>query len=542
MEIEKLEDEKERDSERNDFKKEKIDLEYIKNKWILENTIEKREYQEKIAEIASRKNTLCVLPTAMGKTIIALLASTKILDKYPNKKILFLAPTRPLVDQHKKTFEKFLKLGLNLISITGKIRSEKRVELYKSADIIFSTPQCIKNDLKRNLLSLKDFSFLIVDEAQHSIGNYAYTYVASEFMKQTHNLGIILALTASPSANYSKIREIKRNLFIEHVEIRTEKDKDVERYIKPIKIEWVEVDLPPEIEEVRIFLLDLREENIKKLASFGFNLTKSSTRKDLIEVQNQIIKKYEETKDKIFVGMLSFVAEVMKIDHMLELLETQATEAFKEFVKKVMENAKVKKSGADARLAKKIMGVVDKINAIKTHPKTEKLKEILRYELQNKDARIIIFAQFRATVKTIKEEVEKIENCRPIVLIGQRGKDGIKQKEQIELVRLYDSGVYNTLITTSIGEEGLHLGSATVAIFFEPVPSEIRMIQRRGRVGREKPGKIYILITKGTRDQAYYWASYHKERRMRGILERMKKNNKMKEQKDLSLYLGGTSE
>ncbi|MEM7817192.1 MAG: helicase-related protein, partial [Candidatus Aenigmatarchaeota archaeon] len=168
--------------------------------------------------------------------------------------------------------------------------------------------------------------------------------------------------------------------------------------------------------------------------------------------------------------------------------------------------------------------------------------EILREELQNKDSRIIIFAQFRATVKTIKEEIEKIEGCRPIILIGQRGKDGIKQKEQVELVKLYDSGAYNTLITTSIGEEGIHLGSATVAIFFEPVPSEIRMIQRRGRVGRERAGKIYILITKGTRDQAYYWASHHREKRMRRILERMKMKNKLKEQKDLFLYLGESSE
>lgn len=525
-----------------DAKNENREIEYIKNRWILENTIERREYQEKIAEIASRQNTLCVLPTAMGKTIIALLTATKMLDRYPNKKILFVAPTRPLVEQHKKTFEKFLKLGLNLVSITGRIRSEKRAEIYKKADIIFSTPQCIKNDLKRNLLTLKDFSLLIVDEAQHSIGNYAYTYIASEFMKQTHDLGIILALTASPSANYSKIREIKKNLFIEHVEIRTEKDEDVKKYLKPVKIYWVEVNLPPEIEELRKFLIDLREENIKKISSFGFDLNKSVTRKDLIALQDKIMKKYEETKDKIFLGLLSFVSEIMKIDYMIELLETQATEAFKEFVRKIIDASKLKKGGADARLAKKILGAIDKINAIKMHPKMEKLKEILKEELKNKDARIIIFAQFRATVKTIKNEIEKLEGCKPIVLIGQRGKDGIKQKEQVELVKLYDSGFYNTLITTSIGEEGIHLGSATTAIFFEPVPSEIRMIQRRGRVGRERPGKIYILITKGTRDQAYYWASYHREKRMRKILERMKRKNKLEAQKSLFLYIGDSSD
>ena len=167
-------------------------MEYVKNRWIKENTIEYREYQEKIARIATHANTLVVLPTALGKTIIALLVATNLLDRDMNKKILFLAPTRPLVEQHKKTFERFLKLGLNLVSVTGKIKPEKRKELYSFGDIIFSTPQCIKNDIAGSRLSLENFSLLIVDEAQHCVGNYAYTYVTKKFIEHTKGKGRIL--------------------------------------------------------------------------------------------------------------------------------------------------------------------------------------------------------------------------------------------------------------------------------------------------------------------------------------------------------------
>ncbi len=502
---------------------ENIEEKYVKNRWIVENSIEKRKYQEEIASIASKINTLCVLPTAMGKTIIALLTVTKVLDREMNKKILFLAPTRPLVEQHKKTFEKFLKAGLNLVAITGKIKSEKRRELYNFGDIIFSTPQCIKNDINSGILSLENFSLLIVDEAQHSIGNYAYTFIASRFMEDTKQKGIILALTASPSGKYSKIKEIKENLFIKHVEIRSEYDKDIKEFIKPIEIKWVEVSLTPEMEEMKSILEEMRKNNIQRLINLGF-LTKSSIkRKDLLSLQEEILKKMKEENNKILFAALSIIAEIIKIDYLIELLETQTIESLKEYVKKIFENAKIKKRGADSRIAKSFMGIIEKIEKIKTHPKIEKLKEIVSEELKNPKARIIIFAQFRSTVKTIKNEIEKIPGCKPVILIGQRGADGLKQKEQIELIKAYESGEYNTLVTTSIGEEGIHLGSATTAIFYEPVPSEIRMIQRRGRVGRERPGKIFILITKNTRDQSYYWAAYHKEKKMKKIIERMKR-------------------
>jgi len=107
------------------------------------------------------------------------------------------------------------------------------------------------------------------------------------------------------------------------------------------------------------------------------------------------------------------------------------------------------------------------------------------------------------------------------VLIGQAGETGLSQKEQINLIKDYESGVYNCLITSPIGEEGLHLASADIAIFYDSVPSEIRTIQRRGRVGRTKVGKIIILLARHTRDEAYYYTAMRKEKKMKSILKNM---------------------
>ena len=103
-------------------------------------------------------------------------------------------------------------------------------------------------------------------------------------------------------------------------------------------------------------------------------------------------------------------------------------------------------------------------------------------------------------------------------------KEGLTQKEQIKRIEDFSSGVYNILVGTSISEEGLHISNADHAIFYEPTPSEIRDIQRRGRVGRLTNGKVTVLITKNTRDQAYYWVAKRKEQKMKKTLYKMQED------------------
>jgi ERCC4-related helicase len=153
------------------------------------------------------------------------------------------------------------------------------------------------------------------------------------------------------------------------------------------------------------------------------------------------------------------------------------------------------------------------------------LEEILEYLInKNPNIKIIVFANYRSTIEFLYNKLK--QKFRVAKLVGQATKEnsaGMSQKEQERVIKAFSAGIYNVLICSSVGEEGLDIPKTDYAIFYEPVPSEIRAIQRRGRVGRQTTGKVVILITKDTRDEAYYWAAFHKERKMRRIISDLKK-------------------
>jgi Fanconi anemia group M protein len=219
--------------------------------------INPREYQKKILETCIKKNCLIVLPTGMGKTLIALMLSIKRMEQFPGKKVLFLAPTKPLAEQHLTYFKKHLpELFGDMQLFTGKVKSKQRKKIWQTADIIFSTPQCVANDLRKNLYNLQEVCLLIEDESHRCIKNYDYNYMAQQYKKQASDPRII-GLTASPGSEMKKIREICKNLFIEEVELRTRESEDVKQYLQELEFEKIMIDFPPEFEEMRQVLLNI---------------------------------------------------------------------------------------------------------------------------------------------------------------------------------------------------------------------------------------------------------------------------------------------
>ena len=121
--------------------------------------------------------------------------------------------------------------------------------------------------------------------------------------------------------------------------------------------------------------------------------------------------------------------------------------------------------------------------------------------------------------------IARIDGVSVTKLIGQSGRcgeKGLRQKEQIGVLQRFRKGEFNTLVATSVGEEGLDVANTDLVIFYEPVPSEIRSIQRRGRTGRSRAGQVIVLVTAGTRDEASLNASEKKEREMRKRLHSLK--------------------
>ncbi|MBN2101259.1 MAG: DEAD/DEAH box helicase [Candidatus Aenigmarchaeota archaeon] len=505
-------------------------MSFVNHPLIKEGALQSRVYQETMLAEAVKKNVLCVLPTGMGKTPIAIMLVAIMLEKKPKQKILIMAPTKPLVAQHYETFMGKLNIDEGrLVFITGNINPEKRGLIYDEHDIIFATPQTISNDLKTGKLSLKNFSLAVFDEAHHAIGGYAYPFVSKTYFEQSEDPKI-LALTASPGGTREKIDEICQNLGIEAVEIKTEKDADVREWTQEKKFEWDVVELPPSFRRLHEIIAKSYRNALVKVSAIGFRKPLDYvTKGDLLAMQGRI---FGESKSGKKVFWQSFiVARAIKLDHALSLIETQSLKALADYWKKIRTEEKNRASKMilkDPEILRAMQITHEMMEKGYNHPKMGKLLSLVETSIREKpQLKIIIFVSLRSTVKQIVEMLEKVDDIKPVEFIGQ--KEGMTQKEQLQRLKDFREGKYNTIVATSVGEEGLDIPAMDLAIFYEPVPSEIRSIQRRGRVGRHDVGRVIFLITKGTRDEGYYWASRKKEKVMKRTLHRMKNGDQSEE-------------
>jgi Fanconi anemia group M protein len=507
---------------------------YVEHPLIWPNTIEFRLYQQAIAAIASRKNTLVILPTALGKTIIAAMAAADILYQNSDAQILMMAPTRPLLLQHQHTFMYTLKLRKNdVILLTGKTDPSDRSLIWqRKARVFFSTPQVVRNDLIHNRLKLDLFGLLVVDECHRAVGNYAYTAVAKKYVSQAL-YPIILAMTASPGANQKRILEVCRNLYIEQVEYRNERDPDVLPYIHPITLTWEYVTLPKHYQKLKTHLWAILDRRLHwlYLRKIIERHPRYVTRKVLIEAGDRLRTSLEDCspieKRQIFTAILD-QSLGLTLFHMLELLETQGRHALRSFVKKVEQEKTEKRSYSLLINEPEYPSVKTSIESqLPEHPKIALLNTIVKTQLkENPTSRILVFTQYRNTANHLVTNLNLIPTVTALRFVGQSSSaidKGLTQEQQAARISMLREGQLNVLVSTSIGEEGLDIPEVDLVVFYEPIPSGIRYIQRRGRTGRKAPGKVTILATKNTLDTVYLRASLKRTQTMRRTTKNINK-------------------
>ena len=496
--------------------------------------ISPREYQTKILEKCIEKNCLVVLPTGLGKTLIALMLTVERMKKFPGEKVIFLAPTRPLVEQHLKYFKEHLsELFAEMNMFTGEINSASRKKLWQNSDIVFSTPQCIANDLKKNLYDLKDVCLLVEDEAHRCIKNYDYTLVAKIYLQQSKHQRII-GLTASPGSDNAKVKEICRNLSIEEIELKTRESEDVKEYVQELKFEKRLIDFPEDFDKMRIILRKIFDSYIEEIKSKGM-MWGSPSKTGLIELQKKLMAIISREKNFNYMLAVSSCSQAIKIQHALELLETQTLSSFNEYLKDLFKQASEKKSRGVVKLVSKpeFNSVFISSNEMLAkgieHPKVRELINLVKEEKsKNEKTKILVFTQFRNTASIISKKINEIEGVESKVFIGQAKKTGfgentgLSQKDQKKMIQDFSSGEINVLCATSIGEEGLDIPEVNMVIFYEAVPSAIRKIQRSGRTARLISGKLIMLITKGTRDETFYYVANAKEKKMHKTISDIK--------------------
>lgn len=492
-----------------------------------------RLYQESIFSTCAQKNTLVVLPTGMGKSILFVMLAAHRLTQHPHSKVLILAPTKPLADQHVRTMLKFLEISENDITLlTGLIKPEVRQDLWNSSKIIVSTPQGLENDVISGRIKLEDVSLLVFDEAHRAVGDYAYVFLAEQYNKKA-KYPRILALTASPGSDLELIKGVCDNLCIEDIEIRSETDPDVTPYIQDVDLKFVYVDLPEPMIEVKNYLSKCLGTKIKEVQSLGFlNGIRAYglSKKDILSLQGTLRAQMSQgEKDFEVLRGLSVSAELIKIHHAQELLETQGLSPFLDYSQRIMQEAAKSKSKAVVNLAKDtdFKSAIVKAESLHEkgyeHPKLEVLQDMVK-KIVKDDVKIIIFNQYRDNALRIVDRIKTIPGAKPMLFVGQTMKNntGLTQKKQLEILQQFRDGEFNVLVSTSVGEEGLDIVAVDCVIFYEPIPSAIRYIQRKGRTGRDSKGAVHILTTKNTRDEAYKWSAFHKEKRMHRTLNDIK--------------------
>ena len=511
---------------------------YVEHPVIWNRSIELRSYQKNIADSAQRRNTMVILPTALGKTVISLLVCADMLYNYRDKRILVMAPTRPLVSQHMKYFSSVLKISEeNIASVTGKILPYARRAVWDRTDIrlMFATPEVVKNDLEEGRLNLKDFGLLVFDEAHRAMKEYAYTSIAKEYINQS-SCPYILAMTASPGAERKRIQEVCNNLFIEHIEYRSEDDPDVKPYVNAIDVKWEWLNLPEEYRYIVSILRSMLEEKIRWLTRNGLLMKaiKWIFKKDLIELGEALRYKLELTMEEqrgpLYIAMLN-QSSALTLMYCLELIESQGSYSLKAFLDRIDED----ENNAHTFLLKdpRMMEIKTLVEGIvKEHPKILHLLQLIKdhhhqlpsindvRNIPNLKSKILVFTQYRDTARHIVEVLEKndIKTSRFVGQAKRIGDEGMKQDEQAAVLESFRNSDFDVLVATSIAEEGLDIPEVDLVIFYEPISSEIRYIQRRGRAGRKSSGSVIILATKDTIDMRHLYASKMRVEKMTNSL------------------------
>eukprot|EP01032_Pedospumella_encystans_P009852 gene9852-11566_t len=497
-----------------------------------------RDYQVDICKHALFLNTLVCLPTGLGKTLIAAVVMYNYYRWFPTGKVIFLAPTKPLVNQQINACHDIMGIPEEDIAhLEGSVVAAKRETLWTEKRVFFCTPQTLMNDLTNGRCNPKSIVCIVIDEAHRATGQYAYTTAIQEISMHSANF-LVLALSATPGSDARKVQAVISNLLISHIELRSEDDPELQPYTHQRQIDIVvcEQGAYNGIQAVRKLLNDLMERHVYKLAEFGIVQCDSVNQLNFLHVQ--------EAEDAMRTAWVDGVydAEVLHelstaVDEMAALLRCrkalcdEGLKALLELLNSMKTHHLECVSRGSVQASHSIVStelfartvdllhraVLDPKYLEKRQPKLNKLKEILsdhfgRHGRAGSSTRALVFSQLRSTVHEIKTEISDVPGIKAHEFVGQGtakststytdadpdySNKGLTQADQARILQSFNVGQYNVLVATSIAEEGLDIAEVDLIVLFESVASPIRLVQRCGRTGRKRSGKVVMLVSQG---------------------------------------------
>ncbi|KAG5639303.1 hypothetical protein H0H81_004505 [Sphagnurus paluster] len=491
--------------------------------WIYPLNRPKRDYQFNIVKHCLFENTIVALPTGLGKTFIAGVLMLNYYRWFPEGKIVFVAPTKPLVAQQIEASHQACGIpGCDAAELTGQIVKGARARLWKEKRIFYMTPQTLVNDLTSENCDVRHIVLLVIDEAHRATGDYAYNQVVRFLMAKNPHFRI-LALTATPGGNPEAVQNLIDGLHISHIEIRDENSLDLKAYIHHKKIEQHIINMSEDVTKVKDLLSTLMDKDLKPLRQRGILYgNPDPSRFHPYAAQARMGQLGKDQKwAYVPLSRLSALARAMGylIEGTLGMCHTYMTELArgKEESEPAPGKAPTKKKGLrDDPTFQAVMRELDSQRArgFSVHPKMDRLKTLViqhfgQYlpnpddrEAKPNETRVMVFVTFREAVDEIVEALNSEGNLiRAHKFIGQgtdkQGKRGLAQKEQLDIIERFKTGEFNVLVATSIGEEGLDIGEVDLIVCYDAQKTPIRMLQRLGRTGRKRAGVVHVLLAEG---------------------------------------------
>ncbi|KAJ5622614.1 hypothetical protein N7528_005846 [Penicillium herquei] len=520
----------------------KLNQDALDTWWYPTNLGTTRDYQFNIAQKGLFHNLLVALPTGLGKTFIAATVMLNWFRWTKDAQIIFVAPTKPLVSQQVSACLDIAGIPRSQSTmLTGGAPPGVRAQEWQSKRVFFMTPQTLINDLKTGIADPKRIVLLVVDEAHRATGGYAYVEVV-KFLRRFSNSFRVLALTATPGSTVEAVQAVIDGLDISRVEIRTENSLDIRDYVhaRNIEIETFENS------EEMVFCLDLisaalqpQVDQLRTLNAYwgkdplmltAFGLTKAR--------QQWMASDAGRNASFGLKGMVNSIFTVLaSLAHGIDLLKYHGIVPFYRHLLHFRSNTDGQKGGKYQKQIvqnesfKKLMAHVDpwsKNSEFIGHPKLEHLKSVILNHFmdagegkENSDSghpatRVMIFVHFRDSAEEVTRVLKRYEPMiRPHIFVGQssaKGSEGMNQKTQLEIINKFKGGTYNTIVATSIGEEGLDIGEVDLIVCYDSSASPIRMLQRMGRTGRKRAGNITLLLMKGKEEDSYIKAKDNYEK------------------------------
>ncbi|KFP21016.1 Fanconi anemia group M protein, partial [Egretta garzetta] len=438
----------------------------------------------------------------------------------------------------------------------GGTQALSRRELWTTKRVFFLTPQIMVNDLSRGTCPAVEIKCLVIDEAHKALGNHAYCQVVRELSKYTNQFRI-LALSATPGSDTKAVQQVISNLLIAQIELCAEDSPEIQPYSHERQVEKIVVPLGEELVEIQNTYIRVLETFAGRLIKIGVLARRdipSLTKYQIILARDQHRKNPSSQNAGIHQGIIEGdFALCISLYHGYELLLQMGVRSLFIYLCGIMDGSKgltrtknelgrnedfmklyqqLRDMFSDTSLAsvngnvyKSKAGFENKKEFIYSHPKLRKLEEIViehfkswkkgcsdqvtteSTSVDTVDTRVMIFSSFRDSVQEIAEMLSRLSPVvRVMMFVGHstgKSTKGFTQKEQLEVVRRFREGGYNTLVSTCVGEEGLDIGEVDLIVCFDAQKSPIRLVQRMGRTGRRRQGRIVVILTEGREERTY---------------------------------------